>query len=81
MAKRQWDGNSFFEYTLKIVGGRFIFLCNYDPKLIKLKAPPFYFEILRAWQDMEKSRNYLEGKIDSIFFNNQDYLCKGRMIS
>jgi len=70
----------FFEYTFKIVGGRFIFLCNYDTKLIKLKAPPFYFEILRAWQDMEKSRNYLEGKINPIFFNNQDYLCKGRMI-
>ena len=70
----------YFDYTFKTVGGRFIFICNYDTKLIKFKAPLFYFEILRAWQDMEKSRNYVEGKINPIFFNIKDYLCKGRII-
>ena len=28
---------------------------------------------------MENSRNFKEGKINPIFFNNKDYLCKGKM--
>ena len=74
--KRMW-WKLYFDYTFKTVGGRFIFLCNYDTILLKLKTPLFYLEILRAWQDMENNRNFNEGKINSIFFNNKDYLCKG----
>ena len=69
----------YFDYTFRTVGGRFIFLCNYDTRLLKLKTPLFYLEILRAWQDIENSRNFKEGKINPIFFNNKDYLCKGKM--
>ena len=69
----------YFDYTFRTVGGRFIFLCNYDTRLLKLKTPLFYLEILRAWQDIENSRNLKEGKINPIFFNNKDYMCKGKM--
>ena len=57
-----------------------LFFCViiYDTRLLKLKTPLFYLEILRAWQDMENSRNFNEGKINPIFFNNKDYLCKGK---
>ena len=67
----------YFDYTFRTVGGRFIFLCNYDTRLLKLKTLLFYLEILRAWQDIENSRNFKAGKINTIFFNNKDYLCKG----
>ena len=66
----------YFDYTFRTVGGRFIFLCNYDTRLLKLKTPPFYLEILKAWQDLENSRNFEEGKINPIFFNNKDFCVK-----
>ena len=70
----------YFDYSFRSVGGRFIFLCNYDMKKLSLKVPLFYLEILRAWQDMESCRHFEEGKINPIFFNNKDFLFKGKMI-
>ena len=71
---------TFFDYIFRTAGGRFIFLCNYDIRFLKFNVPLFYLEILRAWQEMENNRNYHEGKINPIFRNNKDYLCKGKMI-
>ena len=69
----------YFDYIFRKVGGRFISLCNYDIKLLNLKAPQFYLEILKAWQDIEENRNFA-GKVNPIIFNNKNYLLKGKMI-
>ena len=70
----------YFDYSLRTVGGRFIFLCNYDTKLLELKTSRFYFEILRAWQDIEHIRQFKDGRINPIFFSNKEYLIRGKMI-
>ena len=40
----------YFEYC-------FIFLCEYETSKLSLKSPPFYLEVVKAWQDMTKCRN------------------------
>ena len=34
----------FFEYIFRTVGGKLIFLCNYNPKTINIKAPNLYLD-------------------------------------
>ena len=63
----------FFDHCLQFVGGRFIILCDYDLKKIKLvlDIPPYYMEMLQAWQETSILR-YLEGYINPIICNNRN---------
>ena len=70
----------YFDHIFRMVGGRFVSLCNYDMKLLAIKAPMFYLEMLKAWQDMESCRNFQEGKTNPIICNNNKYLHKNKMI-
>ena len=69
----------YFDEIFSSVGGRSIFLCNYETNKLSLKAPLFYVEMLKAWQDLYNCRNFEEGKINPIIFNNRDFLLKGKM--
>ena len=69
----------YFEYTFRSVGGRFILHCNYEITKLSLKAPPFYLEMLKAWQELEDLRK-VEDNVNQIIFNNKYFLFKGKMI-
>ena len=69
----------YFDYCFRTVGGRFLFLCNYHTPKLNLKIPPFYIEMLKAWQDMEKFR-YSANEVNPVIFNNSNICMKGKMI-
>ena len=69
----------YFDYIFRAVGGRFIFVCNYETKKLRTKAPLFYLEMLTSWQNLYDCRNFEEGKINPIIFNNKDFLLIGKM--
>ena len=69
----------YFEYAFRLVGGTFIFHCNYDVTKLSLKVPPFYLEMLKAWQELEDLR-MVEDQMNQIIFNNKYFLIKGKMI-
>ena len=62
----------YFDYCFRSVGGRFVFQCDFDFSILTLAVPPFYMEMLRAWQDMDKCRNLQSGIINPIIFNNKN---------
>ena len=70
----------YFDQCFKSVGGRLIFLCNYDADKMDVNAPPFYEEIIRAWQELENCRNFEQAKFNPIVFNNKNVLRRGKMI-
>ena len=74
MSWKLYFGNSF-----RSVGGRFIFLCNYEVKGLLLKTSLFYLDMLKAWQDLDGCRYFEEGKINPIIFNNRDFVLRGKM--
>ena len=41
---------------------------------------PFYKEIIRAWQEMDKCRNFEENKNNPIIFNNRHICIRNKMI-
>ena len=65
----------YFDFYFKMVGGRFIFLCNYDSKLLSFKVPKFYLEMIKAWEELKGCR-YFEEKNNPIIFNNTNFLLK-----
>ena len=60
----------YFEYIFQSIGGKFIFLCNYDMHDIYVQAPPLYLEYLRIWQDMKENRVVIKDPENQIFYNN-----------
>ena len=70
----------YFDYSFRSVGGRFIFLCDYESSKLKLTSPPFYLEALKAWQDMNKFRNPTGEVMNPIIFNNRKVCINGKMI-
>ena len=63
-----------FDYCCRSIGGRFIFLCDYDFDKINLKnLAPFYIEILKVWQELDQCRHF-EDKNNPIIFNNR-HIC------
>ena len=71
----------YFDYCCNLVGGRFIFLCDYDIAKMELKdLPPFYVEILEAWQDMGDCRNFENDKLNPILFNNRRICLRNKMV-
>ena len=70
----------YFDYCCRSVGGRFIFLCDYEVSKIKLKIPPFYVEILKAWEEIRECRNMGGELTNPIVFNNRNICIKGKMI-
>ena len=77
--ERNMSWKVYFDHSFRSVGGRILFLCNYETKKLSLKAPLFYLEMLAAWEDLYNCRNFEEGKINPIIFNNKDFLLKGKM--
>ena len=70
----------YFDYCCRLLGGRFIFLCDYEVSKMNLKIPPFYLEVLQAWEDIRECRN-MEGDLTNpIIFNNRNICIKGKMI-
>ena len=39
----------YFDYCFRSFGGRFVFLCDYESSKLKLTAPLFYLEVVKAW--------------------------------
>ena len=70
-----------FDYCCRSIGGRFIFLCDYDLNKMNMKnLAPFYKEILRIWQEMDKCRHFEENKNNPIIFNNRHICIRNKMI-
>lgn len=59
--KRTSNGSSIMR-TLPMIGGKFIFSCNYLFPLLKLSLPEFYIELLEA----RTNRGSLKRKCDYI---------------
>ena len=70
----------YFDYCFRSVGGRFLFLCDYESSKLKLTAPPFYIEMVKAWQDMDKFRFTENEGVNPILFNNRNICFRGKMI-
>ena len=71
----------FFYYSFSSVGGRLIFLCDYEMKMIKfkLKIPPYYLEMLKAWQEINNLRHF-NGCMNPIIFNNRNICIKNKTV-
>ena len=70
----------FFEYIFRTVGGKLIFLCNYNPKTINIKAPNIYLDFLNIWNYL-KEKEYIVKEThneNQIIFNNN--FIEGRII-
>ena len=52
----------FIDYCCRSVGGKFIFLCDYEVSKMHLEIPKFYIEILEAREDIRECRN-MEGEL------------------
>ena len=73
----------YFNFVTKDIGGEFIFLCDYLPILLKVKAPQFYMDLLEVWVDTRhirsvKSNSLYTGNV--ILFNNKFLRFKGKCI-
>ena len=61
-----------FDHFFRSLGGRIIFLCNYDIKKMDLNGIPlFYIDMLKAWQELDKCRHFGENKNNPLIFNNK----------
>ena len=70
-----------FDFCCSKIGGRFVFLCNYDIGKMDLKnIPPFYIELLRVWQEIKKCRFYEDNKRNPIIFNNTDVCIRNKTV-
>ena len=58
---------------LSNVGGRFLFLCNFDLKVLRVNSPiAFYQEVLEAWQKLVIFSPVTKEQIlDEIIWNNR----------
>ena len=70
----------YFDHCFRSVGGRLVFICDFESSILKLIAPPFYFEIVKAWQDIEKCRNFERELINPIIYNNRNIRIRDKMI-
>ena len=70
----------YFDYCFRSVGGRFLFLCEYESSKLHLTAPPFYIEVVKAWQGMDKFRFNENDGVNPILFNNRNICIRGKMI-
>ena len=62
----------FFEYVFRTVGGKLIFLFNYNPKTINIKAPNLDLDFLNIWNYL-KEKEYIVKEThneNQIIFNN-----------
>ena len=60
----------YFDYCCELIGGRLVFLCDYEISKMNLKIPHFYLEMLRAWQEIRKCRFPDIESLNPIIFNN-----------
>ena len=70
LGESEMKWKEYFEYIFQSIGGKFIFLCNYDMHDIYVQAPPLYLEYLRIWQDMKENRVVIKDPENQIFYNN-----------
>ena len=78
--ERKTGWKMYFDYCFAPVGGKLIFLCDYETSKLSLKSPPFYLEVVKAWQDMTKCRNPDGDTINPILFNNKNVCINGKII-
>ena len=70
-----------FDYFAREYGGRFIFLCDYDYRKMKLNGmPQFYKDILKVWQELDTCRHYEVNKRNPIIFNNRHICLRNKMV-
>ena len=69
----------FFDFIFKTVGGRLIFLCNYNCKSINIKVPDLYLEFLNIWNYLQEKKFIVKEthNENQIIFHNT--LIKGRI--
>ena len=78
--KKNINWKLYFDYCCELIGGRLVFLCDYDISIMNLKIPHFYLEMLRAWQEIRKCRFPDIESLNPIILNNRNILLKGKMI-
>ena len=69
----------FFDFSFSTVGGRLLFICDFDSSVTTYSAPPFYLEIVKTWLDIEKYRHLENYAVNPIIFNNKNIRIAGRM--
>ena len=75
------DVNSFILFE-KMLGGPFIFDCNYDVKFVGLNnIPAFYTDVLNAWAEVREQTSDNEICIrNKILWNNKHILIDGKSV-
>ena len=68
-----------FYYSFSTVGGRLLFICDFDSSATTYSAPPFYLEIVKIWLDIENYRHLENDAVNPIIFNNTNIRIAGRM--
>ena len=76
---KQMGWKMFFDYCCRLVGGRFIFLCDYELAKLKLRIPHFYMDILQAWEAMRECRTMDGELVNPIILNNRNVCLRGKM--
>ena len=77
MDKRCWV--DFFFFSFSTVGGRLLFICDFESSVTTYSAPPFYLEIVKTWLDIEKYRHLENDAVNPIIFNNTNIRIAGMM--
>ena len=70
----------YFDYCFRLVGGRFVFKCDFEYSILTLKAPQFHLEVVKAWEDIENCRNYENEALNRIMFNNGNIRVRGKTV-
>ena len=66
---------------LENVGGKLVFLCNYNIKKLGLELPPVFIEILSAWSELKQTNPKSSKDIQNeILWNNRFILIDGKSV-
>ena len=76
--KKDMGWKLFFDYCCKSIGGRFIFLCDYELSRLNLLIPQFYYDILKSWEELKGGRDTGD-LLNPIIFSNKNILLRGKM--
>ena len=75
------DGKFHLTFLPGQLGEGSFFLCDYNYNKMNLKSfPPFYKEMLKVWQGVDKCRHFEENKKNPIIFNNRHICIRNKMI-
>ena len=77
--EKQVGWKLYFDFSFRTLGGRLLFMCDFDSSVLTCKAPPFYLEIVKAWLDIDKHRHAENDPLNPILFNNKHIRIAGKM--